>query len=98
MVAYKLYLADEISQQTWLKLSEAYRALWQENKAAKKKKAQGQGGPNYYTVRRHRVGDNLIALVERMMRSRALTTSKAAKILGVKPKNVQRLIETGQVA
>ena len=51
--------------------------------------------PNYYTVRRHRLGDRTLGLVARMMAVDALSTSKAARILGVKPRQVQPLLDTG---
>ncbi len=50
-------------------------------------------GPNYYVVRRHRIGSGLINLVHRMMNAGALTTTKAAKILDVKPKNLSKLFD-----
>ena len=36
------------------------------------------GGPNYYTVRRHRLGDKLIDIVERMMAADALSSVKSS--------------------
>ena len=95
MVAYNLYIKGEISKDSWLQLNTAYRSLWIEAKAEKRRKAREKnGGPNYYIVRKHRIGENLITLVQRMMAGGTLTTSKAGKVLGVKPKNVQKLIES----
>ena len=95
MVAYNLYIKGEISKDSWLQLNTAYRSLWIEAKADKRRKAREKnGGPNYYIVRKHRVGENLITLVQRMIAGGTLTTSKAGKVLGVKPKNVQKLIES----
>lgn len=95
MVAYKLYLTGVITQPTWSRLSEAYREWWHKSKEEQRTKARAKvGGPNYYTVRRHRIGGNLIALVQRMMAAGALTTVKAGKVLGVKAQNVQKLMES----
>ena len=44
-----------------------------------------EGGPSFYVVRRHRVGQRLLRLTCRMLASGALSTTKAARILGVKP-------------
>lgn len=52
-----------------------------------------KGAPDYYVVRRHRVGQGLLALVDRMVAGGALTTTKAGKVLGVKPTAIGRMTE-----
>jgi Zn-dependent peptidase ImmA (M78 family) len=95
MVAYSLYQTDTIKYSTWLRLSKEFERLWVEGKELQRKKARGsKGGPNYYIVRRHRIGANLMTLVNRMLQGGALTTTKAGIVLGVKSKNVQKLLET----
>lgn len=94
MVAYNLYLLGKIDRSSWVRLHNEYRRLWLEAyKARKEKRQDKKGGPSYYVVRRHRLGDNLVVLVHQMILGGTLTTSKASKILGVTPKNVQNLIE-----
>jgi Zn-dependent peptidase ImmA (M78 family) len=94
MVAYSLYQSDTIDHATWLRLSQDFEMLWIEGKEIQRKKARERdGGPNYYIIRRHRIGKNLITLVQRMVHSGSLTTTKASMILGVKSKNVQKLFE-----
>ena len=98
MVAYKLYRSGTIEQTTWRQLSSFFRQHWLRDRAARRESARDtEGGPSYYVVRRHRVGTPLIDLVSRMTASGALTTSKAGKVLGVKPKNVQTLISGSMV-
>ena len=93
MVAYKLFRDDLIDYQAWQVLTKLFREQWLQNRAAARVRAgKKDGGPNYYVVRRHRVGVALIDLVRRMTVSGALTTSKAGKVLGVKPKNVELMI------
>ena len=93
MVAYKLFRNDLIDDQAWQGLTNLFRDQWRQNRAAERVRArEGDGGPNYYVVRRHRIGAALIDLVRRMTASGALTTSKAGKVLGVKPKNVEPMI------
>lgn len=93
MVAYKLYRTGAIEHQTWHRLSNFFREQWLQDRALRRDRAQDtDGGPSYYVVRRHRVGAALIDFVRRMTATGALTTSKAGKVLGVKPKNVQLLI------
>ena len=57
--------------------------------------SEQDGGSSYYRTRRHRLGSRIIGLVKRMMAADALSTSKAAQILGVKPRQVQLLLDTG---
>lgn len=54
---------------------------------------RNKGQPNYYVVRQHRVGQGLIQLVNRMVAGGALTSTKAGKVLGVKPTAVGRMTE-----
>lgn len=96
MVAYRLHRAGMIKQVTWHRLNKAFREQWLQARADRRDRAREQeGGPNYYVVRRHRVGAALIGLVRRMWAGGALTTSKAGKVLGVKPRNVQELVDAG---
>jgi len=98
MVTYKLFRGDMISHDKWVGLSRQFRALWLNGKMEKKRKSRDQqgSGPNYFVVRRHRIGNTLINFVDRMMASGAVTTTKAGQILGVKPSNVMTLIDTGK--
>lgn len=94
MVAYKLYLLGKIDRASWVQLNREYRKLWLEARDEKREKGRGKkGGPSYYVIRRHRLGENLISIVQQMVRGGTLTTMKASKVLGVAPKNVQNLIE-----
>lgn len=93
MVAYRLFRMKLIDRTTWKTLSTAFRDQWLAERQSRRVKAQGQkGGPNYYTVRRHRIGQPLIDVVGRMMASGALTTSKAATVLGVKAASLPALV------
>lgn len=97
MVAYKLYRRQRIQQDVWRRLSTRFREEWLEGREKSRERARSQeGGANYYTVRRHRVGDALVNVVQRMMRAGALTTTKAGTVLDVKPKNVQNLLNVGE--
>jgi Zn-dependent peptidase ImmA (M78 family)/transcriptional regulator with XRE-family HTH domain len=94
MVAYKLYRYGSIEFGKWRALSNIFRERWLQGRDEKHKDKKDQdGGPSYYLIRRHRVGTALINFIDRMMTSGALTTTKAGKLLGVKAKNVQHLIE-----
>jgi Zn-dependent peptidase ImmA (M78 family)/transcriptional regulator with XRE-family HTH domain len=95
MVAYNLLRSNAITRSIYVRLSEAF-----DNDRISQKKDQdvSEGGPNYYTVRAHRIGQGLIGVVRRMVAARALSTTKAAKVLGVKPTAVDRLIGARRAA
>lgn len=93
MVAYKLYRRNKINHENWKKLSKAFQDRWRKIREQRERESNQESGPNYYIVRRHRIGPALIQLVDRMIAGGALTTSKAGKVLGVKPKNVRTLID-----
>lgn len=93
MVAYKLLREDIIDRDMWSRLSGFYRAQWrQARKDQRERNRDREGGPNYYTVRRHRVGGALLSLTRRMLMGQVLSPSKAAKLLGVKPSNVFSMV------
>ena len=97
MVAYKLYRLRRIERNVWQRLSTQFREEWLAGRETRRERAHNQeGGANYYTVRRHRVGDALVDVVRRMMAAGALTTTKAGTVLGVKAKNVQSLLNVGE--
>lgn len=97
LVAYKLFRLSMINYDTWKYLSSFFRRLWVSNRNELRQKAHDRegGGPNYYVVRTHRVGKTLISFIGRMMASGVITTSKAAKVLGVKSSNVRTLVDAG---
>ena len=97
MVAYKALRSDLISRETYNQLAGIYRQAWQGERERSRAQAREQeSGPSYYRVRRHRLGNRIIGLAERMMAADVLSTSKAAQILGVKPRQVQSLLDSGR--
>ena len=95
MVAYNLLRFSMIVGQTYRALSDKFDADRIAAKSAGKKKSVVV---DYYTVRRHRVGPGLISAVKRLVADRALSTTKAGKVLGVKPTSVARLVNTSRAA
>ena len=93
MVAYALFRADRIQRSTWLNLNRAINERWLGERERQKEVARrSDTGPNYYVVRRHRLGKALLNLVHRTMGAGMLTPVKAAKVLGVKPRSVNPLL------
>ena len=93
MVAYRLLRANRIDRPTFERLRTDFRKQWRQHRDARRARSrESEGGPSYYTVRRHRVGQGLLSFTRRMVDSRALSTTKAARILGVKPAQVGRML------
>ena len=93
LVAYRLYRSGKIEEPTWRALTDTFRAQWLQNRAAQRERARRKdGGPNYYIVRRHRLGAALLNFVARNMSEGVLTPTRASKLLGVKPRSVYTLL------
>lgn len=88
MVAYNLLRARRIDGALYRRLANRF----DEDRREFPQRA-GKGAPDYYVVRRHRVGQGLLKLVDRMIADGALTTTKAGKVLGVKPTAIGRMTE-----
>ncbi|CCM79638.1 XRE family transcriptional regulator [Rhizobium mesoamericanum] len=95
MVAYKLHREGIIDQETWASVTTLFRQQWLKNRAAQRDRArENEGGPSYYTVKRHKLGNRLVELSKRMLAEGALSPSKAAAILGVKASIVYSLTDS----
>ncbi|MBI4556279.1 MAG: ImmA/IrrE family metallo-endopeptidase [Candidatus Hydrogenedentes bacterium] len=96
MVAYCLYRVRAFDQDLWRRLRDFFREKWLRNRELHRERVRDdEGGPDFYVIRGHRIGKGLLDFVGRMMDAGVLTTTKAGKVLGVKPKQVQPLLEAG---
>lgn len=94
MVAYRLHRRNRISERQWLEVRSQFREYWQQDVSERKQRnRESEAGPDYYVVRRHRIGSHLIRFVDRMLQAGALTTIKAGRVLGVKASNVHSLLD-----
>jgi len=93
MVAYKLFRTNVIGENEWRKIADHYRQQWLKSKIKLDEPEVGsKGGPSYYVVRRHRLGDALLDLVRGSLGEGILTPIKAGMVLGVKARNVDPLL------
>ncbi len=92
MVAYKLLRIGIITNARWRELDNHYEEEWRLAQANPTIKDGNDGGPNYYVVKRHRLGHALLDLVKNAIAEGFLTHTKAGQVLGVKPRNVDPLI------
>lgn len=94
MVAYKLYRTQQIGFDQWNALRAEFRRQWLEHRAEKRRRSQeDHGGPDYYVVRRQRIGPALLDVVSRMVASGALSSIDAGRVLGVRPQNIYELVQ-----
>jgi Zn-dependent peptidase ImmA (M78 family) len=93
LVAYRLYKIGALGLPNFKQLRQRFYEEWQTHRKHERDRAREKdGGPSYYVVRRHRIGEGLLDTVGYLVRTGALTTSRAGRVLGVKPKNVPALL------
>ena len=87
--------AGGIEDSVYGQLAAAYAVRWRDARARRRELSQEEpgSGPSYYTVRKHRLGNRLLRLISRTLRSNELTHTKAAKMLGVKPSRFEPLLK-----
>ena len=94
-VAFRLGRLGWITPEMHQQFSHTFAKRWRDQKVSTKAKTQmKEGGPDYYVVKQHRLGDALVGVVRRTVRENRLTHTKAAKILSVKPASVEPLIRS----
>ncbi len=94
LVAYGLFKAGHISLEAWRALDTGIRERWVAERRREKEKLRDSSGPSYYVVRRHRLGHAILEFARRYTDAGTLSPSKAAKVLGVKPRSVFPLLAT----
>jgi Zn-dependent peptidase ImmA (M78 family)/DNA-binding XRE family transcriptional regulator len=92
MVAYGLLKADRITREAWRALEAGIRERWMAERRREKDRSKDADGPSYYIVRRHRLGHAMLDFARRYTDAGVLSPSKAAKVLGVKPRSVYPLL------
>ncbi len=93
MVAYRVLRMGAVTYKTWGDLNNRFKQDWLEHKEREAiRQATREGGPSYYVVRRHRIGKALLDLASRSLGEGLLTYTKAARILGVRARNVEPLL------
>jgi Zn-dependent peptidase ImmA (M78 family) len=92
LVAYRLYRMGTISKGDWHKFDSYFADLRRTTKLREQERnRKKESGPSYFIVRRYKLGNALVSLVERLTRSGTLTATKAALVLGVRPLKVHKL-------
>jgi Zn-dependent peptidase ImmA (M78 family) len=92
MVAYKLLRMNLINYDRWRELDKHYEDAWLAAQARPATNDRKEGGPSFYVVKRHRLGQALLSLVKNSLVEGFLTHTRAGQVLGVKPRNVDPLI------
>ena len=93
MVAYRLLRADRLDRPAFDRLRSDFGERWRWQRDRRRAKArESEGGPDYYVVRRQRVGPALLGFARGMLESGTLSTTRTARILGVKPAQVGKML------
>jgi Zn-dependent peptidase ImmA (M78 family) len=92
MVAYALVRKGIITLEVWRAITRYFAAQWRKSRDAQKDREKESTGPNYYVVRRHRLGRALMHTVSRALSEGTLSPTRASQILGVKPRSVSPLL------
>jgi Zn-dependent peptidase ImmA (M78 family)/transcriptional regulator with XRE-family HTH domain len=94
-VTYRLARDGWISSQVASSLFDHYAERWRIRKRQDKERRRHEerGGPGFYVVRRHRLGDGLLDVVRRALREDVVSHTRAARILGVGAALVSPLLE-----
>jgi hypothetical protein len=97
MVAYKLYRAQRLSAPQWEGLHQHYRDLWLQQRERKKgERSEESTGPNGNVVLRSWLVPALVGTTRRLLRAGDLSTTKASKVLGVKPTRVGKILQLSE--
>lgn len=93
LVAYRLFRSNQIERQDYSRLVSAFRTQWENRREDRREAARAtDGGPSFYTVRRHRAGSALLDAVRGAHLAGDLPTTRAALVLGVKPTQVGEML------
>jgi len=99
LIAFRLLGREAITQATFNDLRKHFYERWRATQERKKQKAKAtSGGPSYYVLKRLRNGSALVETSERLMRSGELSTTQAAKVLGVRPLKVGNVFSQPRLA
>ena len=93
VVAYRFLLNRWITDEVATAMFRAFAGRWRAQKERDREAGSPDDrGPDYYIVRRSRLGAGLLDVVRRALQDEALTHTKAARILGVAPAAVDQLL------
>jgi Zn-dependent peptidase ImmA (M78 family) len=94
MVAYRFLRGNVITEGVWKQVVDQLRQEWLATRSRRQQAEEtgNAGGPSYYVVKRRRLGNALLDIIRRSLGDGAITYTKAAQVLGVKPRNVDPLI------
>jgi hypothetical protein len=78
-------------------LRQHYHELWlQQRERRKGERSEESTGPNGNVVLRSWLGPALIGTTKRLLRAGDLSTTKASKVLGIKPTRVGKILQLSE--
>jgi len=98
LIAYRLLNRGLLSQELFDQLGKHFYDRWRARKEQQKEKMRAsEGGPSYYVLKKMRVGDALINVSGRLLRSGELSTTEAATVLGVRALKLSNMLPGSHV-
>lgn len=95
MAAYRLWREQKTDADTYSEVVSMFNEQWRRQRACDKEKNKASDNdPNYYVVKRHRLGEALLRFVNHGLRADTVTHTTAAKVLGVAPALLNRCLPT----
>lgn len=95
MVLFRLGRKGSVDAQTWRDVAAILRGRWNPGAATGARDEDTGSGPDFYTVRRSRVGKLALDIVARALGRGNLTYSRAGQALGVRPGMVEGMLGRG---
>lgn len=92
MIAYNLFRKGFLKKDEWNFLRNQFYAQW-EGEKKRKKDAKTTSGPSYYVTSKYRLGTAILQLASSALHEGTLTYTKAGQLLGVRPRNIPKLLE-----
>lgn len=89
LIAYRLYRMGKIERTLYEQVAEIIKQQWQDSK---RQKDASKVVIDYSVMKKNRLGNSLVNLVERYIGEGVLSTTKAAVVMGVKPTQVGNIL------
>ncbi len=93
LVAFRLLKQNKIESAQYELLRKKFLDRWVQNRERQREvQKKNNGGPSYYELRKRSAGSALVGTAKRLLRAGELSTTEAAKILGVRALKLDQLI------
>lgn len=93
MAAYRLWRVGRTDADAYRIVASIFAERWRKSRQqSRETRADDDSGPNFYIVRRHRLGEAVLRTVGAGLRADLITHSRAGQVLGVRPGAVEAVL------